>query len=523
MAKAKPTSPATHPPVTRNASAQASALYARSALFELLSNGRKRDLNEECQYPNVISAALYREMYDRNGISARVVEVLPEETWAEAPEVYEDETEDSSTPFEEAFEELVERCSFWHYLERADVVSGIGSYGLLVLKFDDGLPYSEPVGQVDPKTGRFMPPGPFPPPESEDQPVKEDELKEGSVFSTILDPNYKPKGLQLLGMDVFSEESCPIVEWDLDPSSPRFRQPVLYSIRFMDPLVTPVGQTTMGSELVNVHWTRCIHVADNRRFGDIFGTPRQQRVFNYCLDVRKIGGGSAEMFWKGAFPGYSFEVNPELQNDADIDPEALRVEFQRYSEGLQRYLALTGVSAKSLAVQVADPQNHLTSQLKLIATTLGVPWRVLVGSEAAQLASSQDAKTWNKRIARRQKYTITPLLIRPTIERLIGVGVLPVPRKVCIEWPDLNTPDDNGKADVSLKLTQALAAYVGGNVQTIIPPMEYMTLVLGMPRETAAACLESAMGQLDTMDAEESLPAEEESPPAEEENVGVEE
>ena len=53
-----------------------------------------------------------------------------------------------------------------------------------------------------------------------------------------------------------------------------------------------------------------------------------QRSYNRLLDARKILGGSGEMFWRGGFPGYSFEVNSGMDG-AEVDTTSLRSEMEK--------------------------------------------------------------------------------------------------------------------------------------------------------------------------------------------------
>jgi hypothetical protein len=220
------------------------------------------------------------------------------------------------------------------------------------------------------------------------------------------------------------------------------------------------------------------------------------------LDLKKIVSGSGEMFWKGGFPGLSLETHPSIEN-AVIDEEGIKKQVDDYQNGLQRYLALSGMAAKSLTPQVADPGGHVDVQIKLIAAALGVPWRVFVGSEQAQLASEQDTRAWNKRLTRRRNEYVTPFVVLPLIDRLQAFGVLPMvseKNEVHVEWPDLHNPSEDEKAGVTEKKTNALAKYVQGGVDTLIPPFHYLTLILGMSDDEAQAVIDAATEQLDNED-----------------------
>lgn len=413
-----------------------------------------RDLDYECGYPDSPDVPTFRRLYDREGYAKRVVDVWPDECWAVRPELYETE-ESRVTKFERAWAKLNKRVNVWHYLHRADRLSGIGGFGVLLLGLDDGKPLDRPVAGID---------------------------RRGEVSKK------RPKrDLNLIYLKAFSEECVEISEIETDRSNPRYGQPRFYEID----VASPNTKHSSVQETIRVHWTRIVHVADNREESDVIGIPRMRPVLNRLLDIRKTLGGSAEMFWKGAFPGYSFETVPELLGESSMNEATIREQFEEYMEGLKRYIALDGATVKQLFPQVADPTKHVTEQVTAVCATIGIPLRIFLGSEAGHLASTQDAGTWNKRVAQRQNLYVEPMLIRPFVDRLIMIGVLPEPQDMeyIVSWKDLNTMSDRDKADVSLKRAQALMQYVSGNVESMFPAREFYTLILGLTATEADAVI----------------------------------
>jgi len=195
------------------------------------------------------------------------------------------------------------------------------------------------------------------------------------------------------------------------------------------------------------------------------------------------------MFWKGGFPGISLESVGTDEN-IEFDEQATKDQIEAYMNGLQRYIATIGMQAKSLNVQVADPGPHLEVQIRLIAMSLGIPWRILVGSEAAQLAAEQDIRAWNRRVNRRRQGYITPFIITPFIKRLVAYGTLPKPKDIIVVWPDLNSPGDKDKAEVAERRTNALMKYVMGGVDALVPPFHFLTLVLGYTDQEAHSIID---------------------------------
>lgn len=451
----------------------ANAYTSRTELMRSLLDGTKRDINFECGYPEVITAALYKEMFSREGIAKRIVRVLPDESWAEDPGVFETE-EETETEFEKALIEIEFKNHIWHYLARIDELSGIGRFGILLLGIDDGKELNMPVDGINEKGEKTGKPA-----------------------------------CKLLYLKAFDESVVTIKEKEKDISNPRYGLPVMYSVVF--------SKGSGGLSTKDVHWSRVLHVADNREMSEVFGIPRIECVYNRMIDLRKILSGSGEMFWKGAFPGYSFEVNPELK-DVELDTDAIREELEKFQNSLQRYIAVTGVTVKSLSPQVADPSKHVEIHLKTIAISLGVPVRILFGSEEAKLASSQDVRTWNRRLRKRQEKYLTPMMVRPFIDRLIAIGVLPEPKEYFVKWEDLNTVSDEEKAQIAGTRTEALAKYVQGSVDELIPPQEYLTKILGMTSDEAEAIIKAASTYV-REEEEPGLDLEEEEAEEEEEEV----
>jgi hypothetical protein len=430
------------------------ALLSRQALLRSLIDP-KRDIDAECGYPNQLTIEHYRILYEREGIAARCVGVMPDESWAMDPEIVESQNPTNSD-FEQAWLDLIDRHNLFSYLQRADELSGVGAYGVLLLGIDDGKEMHLPV--------------------------------EGVTDTSDIDPIKTENGYKLLYVRPFDETVLTVDSYEMNVNSPRFGKPTMYSVTFQD--VRP-GQTTATSVIKRVHWSRLIHLADNRRNSEIYGTPRMQIAFNRLYDLRKLLGAAPEMFWKGGFPGLSLEVNPNLQ-DMELDKAATRQEMEDYMNGLQRYLALVGVSAKSLAPQVADPSAHFEMAIKSICISLKIPYRIFLGTEDSQLAGKQDTRAWNTRLSYRQQKYLNPFVLRPLLNRLMTYGVLPFVKKFFINWKDFNTLSDTEKAQIAVHRTDALTKYVAGGVDTLVPPEQYFLHFLELPYEETKMIIQAA-------------------------------
>lgn len=483
-------------------------LMARREMLTRLLDPR-RSIYDECGYPaatSTINPEIYQQQYDRNPIAARVVQVMPRESWQVQPTVYEDEDILTTTPFEARWALLPrmlrgERSYYqdefgspvWEVLSRADALSGIGQFGLILVGIDDGLPLNEPANGVDTGDVVGSPTGV--------------EQQYYDYLGTVaaggqLNPKQKqgtaarrrvprPPERELLFLRCFPESLVQITQYESNIHNPRFGHPVMYLVTFNDPRSQATG---VGLPLASlqVHWTRVVHLADNLGSSEIFGVPRMRPVVNRLLDLDKLYGGSAEMYWRGAFPGLSLETQAQLGPEVEIDQAGVRNMMEQYMNGLQRYLALTGMTARSLAPQVVDPSGQIACQIEAICIQLGIPKRVFMGSERGELASGMDDAAWNDRLRDRQHMYITPRVIVPFVDRLISMGVLPEPKGYSVYWPDLTSQSNSEKATVAVQRTQALVQYVQSALPQFFPPLDFLTRVLGLHENEAAAVLRNA-------------------------------
>jgi len=119
----------------------ANAAMSRSSLFKSMTDPR-RNINHECGYPDTENLTIdqYRDMYDREAIAKRVVQVMPKECWQVTPRVFETESLESETAFEKSLDGIAINLTggsryepeggkgnpVWEYTARVDVLSGIG-------------------------------------------------------------------------------------------------------------------------------------------------------------------------------------------------------------------------------------------------------------------------------------------------------------------------------------------------------------------------------------------------------------
>ena len=418
----------------------ASNLIGRANLMARMgkSFGTSRDIYEALGYTKTPTFDDYWARYERQDIAKRIVCAPVSATWREKPEVT--ENKETETAFEKEWKLMVKELNVFHYLSRVDRISGIGEYGALVLGFDDG--------------------------------------------ADLIDPLESAK--ELLFLQPYSQNNADISTWVKDTTDPRFGLPETYKIDFST-------ADKSGLQSQEVHHSRIIHVAEGLFENDVYGEPRLRAVLNRLQDLDLVSGGSAEMFWRGAFPGYGFknDADSTIEGQALID---LQDEIEEYMHGLKRYIRLQNISVEDLTQQVASPEKHADLLVSLISSATSIPKRLLLGSERGELASTQDKENWSDRIDERRRDHAEPIILRPFIDKCVEYKILPAPGDdgYEISWPEIYSPTDAEQAEVAERRTQTLAAYVNAmGADLVVPPEMFLKKFMGFTDDEVAQAVEA--------------------------------
>lgn len=440
----------------------------------LLDQDGQRDLDKEFHYPVVLNMPVYRQLYFRNGIARKLVRVYPDECAAVKADIYETER-DQQTPWERRFAEVRHRFRLDSMVHRVDVQSGIGSYGGLLVRTNDG------------RNLRQAPAG-----------VNADGTK-GTRRST--------KRREVVFIRPLAQDHCKVAKVEKDDRNPRYGLPTEYEVDLdsLDPetgmkvsdVTGDLDDDTSAGNKVRVHWSRIVHVpSDGLEESEWYGTPRLMPVANTVWDLRKVLGSAAEMWFRGAFMGISFETTGTGAEYYDVDMDDLKDEIEAFQHGFQRFLRLVNMKANPLAPQIEDPTNHAKQLLNILAAVTGIPLPILMGSEVGKADGGQNITAWNRRLILRNHDHVEPYIWRPLIDRLTLLDVLPETRNpVFVTWRDLHTQTEKDRADVALKLTQALLQYVTSGAFNLVSPRQFFTNVLKFTDDVANAMITEAGGE----------------------------
>ena len=366
--------------------------------------------------------------------------------------------------FEMAFALVAKNTNLFHFLNRFDKLAGLAHYAVLFVGVADNADLSQPMGMLR---------GP------------ED----------------------ILYLMPFGECYATIQEYETDIANRRYGLPKMYNLQTGGYADNDRGRGgAFPSRSFVVHHTRVIHAAEGTTDNNIYGIPRLKPVFNRLDDLEKVVGGSSEVYWLNGRGGLSLNAAADAPL---LDAEDTKKQAAEYVHQLTRILTTQGLDVKPLDFKIHEPDKHVGPILDLIAGATGIPKRILVGSERGELSSAQDENNWLGRVAERRRNFCEPMMLRPFVDMLIGVGALPKMEEYEVVWPPLISASELEKSEVATKMAAAISSYANTlGAELIIPPQQFVEDVLNLEyRPDDIAAVDDDDVDDDDMD-EDAMPAE---------------
>ena len=431
-------------------------LELRSAITGLFSRlefdrsgqtfGLKRDIYRALGYRPILKPQDYWDRYRRGGIAKRIVEAFPKSTWRGGAEIVESDDAETDTAFEQACVALDQRLHLWQMFLRADIQAGLGHFSLILL----GGP------------GKF-----------------EDPLE-----------RCPPDALKYLA--TFPERDITIESLVNDPTDERYGLPDYYIVNYIQNVIArPMSLTG------RIHYSRIVHVVEGSLDHPLFGPPRLESVWNYLDDLTKCVGGGSEAFWKRVDGGKQLKLDPTLPMPTAEQRQELHNQIEEYTHELRRVLTTRGVDIQDLGSNVSSFAPQVSSIMDLIASTTGIPQRILMGSERGELASTTDQSNYDDRIEDRRNDFAEPSVVRPFIDRLIALGTLPTPKEYHVRWPEIKNMNDAQR--MAMALQAATLNQTAG--ESVITNAEIRDNILGFEPLTDAQIAEEQQKVQDKADA----------------------
>jgi len=422
----------------------ASALVGRANLAARMgtqSYGGDRDIYQALGYINTLGYKDYEARYRRQDIAKAIIDRPAKATW-QGPLLLQESSKAEETLLEKEWKKLDNTLGLKTRFQRVDRLSGIGGFGVLLLGLDD--------------------------------------VKSQEDFQ-------KPVALgkrKLMYVKPFGEGSARIDAFESDTTNPRFGMPLMYQIETTDSISGTNGNAVATATVITakVHYTRVIHIIDDILENEVVGSPKLEVVFNRLMDLEKVAGGDAEMFWRSARPGFQGKVDPDFQM-TQATKDDLKDQIDEYEHNLRRMLVNEGVTYEALTQDVADPTNHVDIQLQLISAVTGIPKRILTGTERGELSSAQDASEWRSYVEGRRLDHAEPHIVRPFVNRCIELGILPKPvmEEYEVIWSDLYAMSEAERVKIGMDRSTALKNYVSSPMaEAVISPEGFRDLFLGL-------------------------------------------
>lgn len=367
--------------------------------------GNKRNMSRALGHPQKLSPQMLREKYERGGIAGRIVDCFADATWRGGLTLVEDPTAENKNPtqFESAWTEFSTRLKFSSKMRRADKLSGLGRFSVLLIG------------------------GP------------------GEVNTEL--PRGNPEDIQFL--KPYSEARIKVLQLDKSIKSQRYGQPLEYQLIGQDAIQKPI------------HFSRLVHLAEDPTDDDIYATPRLMRVWNDLENLMKLVGGGSEAFWLRANQGLAIKIDREM-NFKDTAMDKLKEDIDNYQHELSRILRIKGGDVQALGSDVADFKNNVDTVMAQIAGTVGIPQRILLGSEIGMASADQDDENWKQQVQDRRTNYAEPDVLRVFVDRMIEYGYLPTPKQYSPVWGTIEARTEmqrgqiaNAMADVNVKLKNA--------------------------------------------------------------------
>lgn len=363
-----------------------------------------RDLYRIFGFKRDLTVSDYRQRYERGGIAGRVVDALPMATWRGGVELIEDEDAEHTTEFEQAWLDLNNRLHVVTKLQSTDILSRLSTYAVLLIGAPGELKEPLPEATNGQKDVLYL----------------QCYIGSGDIKSSRA-------GLTLTDGLFASIADARISDYDKDPKSERFGQPIGYQLR----------RTSFGSQDFSpdvVHWSRVVHIAEGCLDDDISGRPALKRSWNDFDNLEKITGGGSEAFFQRANQGRVWNIDKEIKSLSEPEKADFRTQIEEYEHGITRNVRARGMKVQDLGSDVADFSSPQDAVLTVIAGANAIPKRILTGSEMGELASSQDRDNWRDQVnGRRQEYAGPYILLR-LVDRLIEYGYLPTPAQYEPRW-----------------------------------------------------------------------------------------
>ncbi len=361
-------------------------------------------------------------MYRRNGTAKAIVNIPPNITWMDDPEI------EASESFLKDWEFLKEERDLISRLKGLDKRQRVGIYAGLLIEIKDGKQLNEPVDSVS------------------------------SVEQIV---SFKPVYEAQLTVSELNEDGSPAM---YNFNSAAFG-----------------NRDNKASRSATVHPDRIVISAEDADDGSIHGVPALEACFNSLMDLVKIGGASGEGYYQNTRQAPIIKAGKDAK--IPIDDTALKIweeDLTSYLNDWRKFWISDGLDLEFPDINLSDPKEHRQTAINDCSAASEIPNTMLNGTQTGVLAGIKDFTFFLMGQNSRRKRFGTKT-VKDVLKRLIKYKALPN-EKFKVTWNDLLTLSDLEKAELAVKMSTANKNQFD-SAQPVIYPVENIQESVGVEVE----------------------------------------
>lgn len=381
-----------------------------------------RNVYSNFGYPQQLQFFNFWNMYRRNGTAKAIVNIPPNITWIDDPEI------EASDRFISELETLVENKKLWSRLKGLDKRQRVGRYAGLFIEIKDGKQLDQPVDTV-------------------------------SGVDAIV--SFKP----------IYESQLTVATTDDDGN------PTMYNYNSS----ATGNRDDRSARSALLHPDRVVISAEGADDGSIYGVPELEACFNSLMDLVKIGGASGEGYYQNTRQAPVINAGKDSKlptNDAAI--KEWEQDLEAYLNDWRKFWVGEGLELQFPDISLADPKEHRQTAINDCSASSGIPNNMLNGTQTGVLAGDKDYTFFLMgQNSRRKEYGTDT--VKDVLNRLISYGALPN-EKFKVTWTDLLTLSDMELAELADKQASANQKQFQAG-QPAIFPVEHIQEAVGVEVE----------------------------------------
>ncbi|WP_417285056.1 anti-CBASS protein Acb1 family protein [Comamonas sp.] len=391
-------------------------------------------------YSEQVSFEMLYAAYERGGAGHGAVHRLLDVCWLKLPRIKQPNS-DKKSPWEVKTGKVLRSIRAWSKFKDLDRRNLVGRYAAVIYRVADSKTLDQPL----------------------------------------------ERATKLVDLIPLSENQIKVTKWHADQDAENYGTPAMFQYR----QISPPGTETEGrpEKWADVHPSR-VQILAEGAVGDFYdGVPLLRAGFNRLVDLDKIAGGSGESFLKNSARTIVFKyeagATPQAIPGPDgVETKSVRAAHEEQARALNRStdaaVVMQGGDATTLQTSISDPTGPWTTAANEFAASVRIPFTVLFGQQTGRLASDEDKSDFANRCSSRQEFELTPML-EEFITRMQAAGLIEA-GDFEIEWPPVNAPTEENKADLLGKMTAAMQqAYQSGLTEPIFDTNE-LRAVMGFER-----------------------------------------